>query len=148
MNHVSALCLLALAACATPPKPASFPQAQSIIDQAAAKHPDVVRLTLHASAGGESRSRVVASNVPAKLDDWSDPEDTEAIRTGKTTTLKEGRNLDYTAPVMDASGRAIAAIGVTVGGADKMSEAQQLAKAKAVAAEVSSAILAAGKPLW
>ncbi len=146
MKLLAALSLLALAACATTREPAtSFAQAQSLVEEVAAKHPELVRLTLHAVPNRQSQCRVIASNVPSKLDDLSDPEDVQAMRTKKPVTLQEGGNLDYTAPVVDSTGTAVAAVGVTVMGP---SQSAMLASAKAIAAELSAAVLAADAPLW
>lgn len=146
MKILASLLVAGLAACASHgPGRASYPEAQRIVDGVAARHADAVRLTIHAVPHDTSKSRVIASNVAAKLDDWSDPEDVRAMQTKQPVTLSEGQLLDYTAPVVDASGKAIAAVGVTVKGA---SEAAKLATAKSIASELSSAILASGKPLW
>lgn len=146
MKKLVSILVLGLSACSsTGPGPAAYPEAQRIVEKLAAQHADVVRLTIHAVPTHGDKSRVIASNVADKLDDWSDPEDIQAMETRKSVTLKEGSNLDYTVPVVDASGKAIAAIGVTVKGAD---EATMQASAKKIAGELSAAILAAGKPLW
>lgn len=146
MKYLASLLLLGLAACASrEPGRASYPEAQRIVDSVASRHSDLVRLTIHAVPHDSSRSRVVASNVAAKLDDWSDPEDLRAMETKQPVTLDEGQLLDYTAPVVDASGQAIAAVGVTVKGAN---EASKLATAKGIADELSAAILSSAKPLW
>jgi len=146
MKKLVSILILGLASCSsTGPGPASYPEAQRIVEKVVAQHADVVRLTIHAVPARGDRSRVIASNVADKLDDWSDPEDIQAMETKKSVTLKEGGNLDYTLPVIDASGKAIAAVGVTVKGTD---EAAMQASAKKVAGELSAAILAAGKPLW
>jgi len=133
-----------LAACESGPGPAEFPAAQEIVDQTASRHPDLVRLSIHAVPSGEARTRVVASNLPEKLDDWSDPEDLEAIEKKTAVWLEEGENIDYTVPVVDSSGEAIAAVGVTVAGQG----AEQRQLAERIAADVSSAILASSKKLW
>lgn len=146
MKFLAPLVFLGLAACAShEPGHASYPEAQRIVESVASRHADAVRVTIHAVPHDMSKSRVVASNVAAKLDDWSDPEDLRAMETKQPVTLNEGQFLDYTAPVVDASGKAIAAVGVTVKGAN---EAVKLATAKRIAGELSSAILASGKPLW
>lgn len=145
MKKIASLLLLCLAACATNHVRASYPDAQRIVEQLASRHADVVRLTIHAVPRGESRSRIIASNVAAKIGAWSDPEDTQAMETKQPVILEEGQRIDYTAPVLDASGTAIAAIGVLVDGTDP---GAMLSSASQVARELSAAILAADKPLW
>jgi hypothetical protein len=137
--------LLAFAGCASGPEPATFPAAQAIVDQVTARHQDIVRLSIHAVPPGTEKSRVVASNVKDKLDDWSDPEDIKAMETKQPVTMDEGKDLDYTAPVIDSSGKAIGAVGVTVKGTDR---AKMLSSAQAIAREVSTAILSAPSRPW
>jgi len=146
MKILASILLLGLAACSTSGvRHANYPEAQSIVEGVAARHSDIVRLTIHAVPSRGKSSRVIASNVAAKLDDGSDPEDIQAMETKQPVTLMEGDHLDYTAPVIDESGKAIAAVGVTVKGG---SEAEMRTSAESIARELSSALVAAGKPLW
>jgi len=146
MKILTALLLLGATACASPVSRSSLhPEAQRIVADVAARHADVVRLTIHAVPRQETRSRVIASNLAAKIGAWSDPEDLEAMRTRRAVTKEEGALLDHTAPVIDSSGVAIAAVGVTVRGSDR---AAMLASAEHVAHELATAILAASRPLW
>jgi hypothetical protein len=140
MRIQAVLALLCLVAC-SPAGPAekSFPAVDKIVTDTAAAHGDaVVRLTVHAQLEGEAKARVLASTSPEKRNRWSDDEDQEALDSGQPVTLEEGRNLDYTAPVLE-SGKAIAVVGVTVKGADR---AAMEASAKAIADEMAKAILA------
>lgn len=146
MKLLASMLLIGLAACSSAGSSKShYPEAQAIVDRVSARHPDLVRLTVHAVPSDQKESRVIASNVPAKLYDMSDPEDLQAMSTKQSVTLKEGDRLDHTVPVVDASGRAIAAVGVTVQGS---SEASMRKIAEEIARETTSAILAAKKPLW
>lgn len=146
MKILVSILFLGLAACSTPGKEhAKYPEAQRIVEDVASRHSEIVRLTVHAVPSQAKSSRVIASNLSTKLDDASDPEDIKAMETKQSVTLKEGDHLDYTAPVIDASGKAIAAVGVTVKGAN---EAAMRTSAETIARELSSALLAAGKPLW
>ncbi len=146
MKLLAALLVLGAVSCSSPaPKASAHPEAQRIVDHVVSQHPDIVRLTIHAVPHGESRSRIVASNVAAKLGAWSDPEDARAMATKEPVTLEEGGNLDYTAPVIDGSGKAIAAVGVTVKGTNKT---DMLTSAMMIAGEMSASILEAHEPLW
>ncbi|TAJ18228.1 MAG: hypothetical protein EPO68_08230 [Planctomycetota bacterium] len=141
----SLLGLLALLACRAAPAAAQrHERAQSIVDAISARHPELARLTLHATPTGATGSRILASNWPNKIGKPSDPEDLEVLRTGVPIELAEGAHLDLTSPVLDASGRAIAAIGVTVSGFDAPARQHS---ARAIAAEFSAAIVAS-LPLW
>lgn len=154
MKALTTLLLLGLACCAGPaPKRTSEPRAlspvgQEIVQQVAAKHSGVARLTLHAIPTGTAKARVVASTSPAKLGSWSDPEDLQVMATKTPVALMEGANLDYTAPIVDGSGNAIATVGVTLAGGTSAGKEAETARAREIAAEVGAAVLAAGKPLW
>lgn len=146
MKFPAILALVGLSACAaTSPGHAHFPRAQTLLEQSAARHPELVRLTLHAIPRGQTQSRVIASTVPSKLDDWSDPEDLEVLKTHQPIVLWEGANLDYTAPILDARGQAIATTGVTVSGTSRPA---QLALARQIAGEIAAVVLASTEPLW
>jgi len=146
MKRLAVLMMAGLAACAaTPPPPRTFPAAQAIVEGIAARHGDLVRLTIHAVPTGGTRSRVIASSSAAKLDHWSDPEDLRALETGEPSDMMEGANLDYTEAVVDNSGNVIAAIGVTVSGEGKPA---MLESAKRIATETSAAIAQAPGKLW
>lgn len=133
--------------CASDEAAPSYAEAQSIVDGIVAKHPEVVRLTIHAVPSGKMESQVIASNIAAKLGKKSDPEDISAMATGETVVLKEGVNLDVTIAIKNAAGKAIAATGVTINpGADGDDAAKK--KAMAVADEVAAAINASPKALW
>lgn len=143
----TAIVLLSTACGTASSKPAHaqrYERAQSIVDAISARHPELVRLTLHATPTGKTGSRIIASSWPNKLGKPSDPEDLEVLRTRAPVELAEGAHLDYTAPVIDADGRAIAAIGVTVSGFDAPARLQS---ARAIAAEFAAAIVAS-QPLW
>lgn len=123
--------------------------AQGIIDGIVAKNPDVVRLTIHAIPTGGAESKIIACNLADRIGRASDPEDLNAMKTGNAVVLKEGENIDYTAPIRDAAGKPIAATGITlVGPKAGESEADRVAKAESLAKEIQAAVQAAGKTLW
>jgi hypothetical protein len=151
-STVIALAVLALGAVSCqsqPPAPKSdFPAAQALIDATVAEHTDLVRLTIHAVPTGQTQSRIIACNLAEKIGKASDPEDLEAMETGKTVILKEGDNLDVTAPILDKRGKAVAAAGITLRIPGGAAEDEVVEEAKAIAAELTSAIQAAPVPLW
>ena len=144
MRLIATLGILLLAACSSGPSPMAFDEAQGMVDEVATRHSDLVRLTIHAVPTGQKRSRVIASNVASKLDQWSDPEDLEAMQTGEPVTLMEGDDLDYTVPVMQ-NGKAVAAVGVTVKGSDKEA---MLASAQCIARELIGQITSGMRLPW
>jgi len=125
-----------------------FSKAQGLVDNIVSKHPDLVRLTIHAVPAGEEGSRIIACNIKEKIGKLSDPEDLEAMKTGRTVTLKEGDNLDVTAPIRDEAGMPIAATGITLRFEKRESENEVIEKAKSIAEELTKAIQNAEKPLW
>ena len=122
--------------------------AQKIVDEALKRHPEVVRLTIHAVPQGESQMRGVASNSAAKLGKPSDPEDLRTLQTGAEVVLQEGDHIDVTLPLTDANGTRIATAGVTLANPKGRTRDELVADARAIAAELGAAIRAAPKPLW
>jgi len=125
-----------------------FDEAQLLVDRTVAKHRDIVRLTIHAIPTGGRESRIIACNIREKIGQRSDPEDLAAMESGKIIVLREGTNLDVTAPLVDGSGKPIAATGITLRFPVTAKEPEVVAKAKAIADELSTSIQQANRPLW
>ncbi len=145
------VCLLALVLCSCQGGTGGeggHPEAQAIVDRIVAANSDLVRLTIHAVPTGQAESRIIASNLPEKIGRPSDPEDIDAMKTGETVVLREGEDLDVTAPVRDEEGRPIAATGITLKVPEDATEDQVVAAAKQIAAELTEAVRNAPKPLW
>lgn len=119
--------------------------AQQVVERIASEHPNVVRLTVHATPAGQSQLRAVASTSDAKRGQPSDPEDVRALETGQQVVLQEGDDLDVTLPMGSGQQRWVA--GVTLRGAGR-SRDQLIADARAIAGEIDAAIAAAKQPLW
>ncbi|MBE3070216.1 MAG: hypothetical protein IMZ66_08255 [Planctomycetes bacterium] len=135
----------------SPPSPSAksdFPAAQALVDAAVAAHTDLVRLTIHAVPAGETQSRIIACNLAEKIGKPSAPEDLDAMKTGTMIVLKEGANLDVTAPIFDKRGRAIAAAGITLRIPGGATEEEMVEEAKTIAAALTTAIENAAAPLW
>jgi len=152
MRTRTAVVLIALLAASCQPQPpapkSDFPAAQGLVDATVAQHTDLVRLTIHAVPTGQAQSRIIACNLAEKIGKASDPEDLEAMNTGKMTVLKEGDNLDVTAPILDTGGKAIAAAGITLRIPIGATEDEVLEEAKAIAAALTTAVQNAAAPLW
>jgi len=137
---------------APPPSPktasakSDFPAVQALVDATVAQHTDVVRLTVHAVPAGETESRIIACNLPEKIGKPSDPEDLEAMKTGKMTVQKEGANLDVTAPILDKQGRPVAAAGITLRMPGGATEEEMVEEAKTIAAALTTVIQSAAGP--
>ena len=118
------------------------------MDRVVSKHPDLVRLTIHAAPTGEEGSRIIACNIKEKIGTPSDPEDLEVLKTNKIVVLKEGDNLDVTAPIPDKTGNIIAATGITLRFRKGKTENQVIEEAKSIARELSIAIQNSDTPPW
>jgi iron complex outermembrane receptor protein len=125
-----------------------FGKAQELVDGLVAKHPGLVRLTIHAVPTGKEGSRIIACNIQEKIGKPSDPEDLEVMKANQIVVLKEGDNLDVTAPIRDKAGNAIAATGITLRFGQGETEDQVVQRAKAIAEELTTAIHNADKPFW
>jgi hypothetical protein len=146
MRSVPLLFVTMLAACASMKAP--YPAAQDIVDGVAAKHPDLVRLTLHAVPADKTECTQVASTAKKRRGKPSDPEDLEAMKTGKHIVLDEPGAIDVTVPILRSRGKATAVTGVTLRAEEGADRAALVSKAHAIAEEVASAVRAAGKPVW
>jgi len=110
----AALVALLLCSCAGESANNRFSEAQRLVEQIVAKHPKLVRLTIHAVPTGETENRIIACNVGGKIGQISDPEDLRVMDTGQAVVLREGDNLDVTMPIPDDTGRVVAAAGITL----------------------------------
>lgn len=122
--------------------------AQALVEKITAKYPQIVRLTIHAIPSGESKSRIIACNISEKIGKLSDPEDLEAMAQNKSIVLREGDNLDVTAPICNREGAPMAATGITLRFQEGESEKELTEKALSIAKELTGEIQSAGKPLW
>src|SRR5713226_9317945 len=114
--------------------------AQRLVDELAKKHPELVRIGLHATPAGSSENIIVASNVAAKLGQKSDPEDLRAMETGRPVVLREGENFDVTLPLHDATGKVIGAIGLTLRPDVGEQERDATRRARAIASELENQV--------
>lgn len=126
------LSLFLFGACSS--TPASDSAAQAVVDSIAAKHENVLRLTIHAIPDGEADYKFIASTLASKLGLPSDPEDLEAIETGQVVVLEEPGGIDVTVPIRIRDGKATAATGVTLEAS--MGREAAVAAANAIAAEI------------
>lgn len=148
MRFAPFLVMILVAACASTKGKGPYPAAQEVVDRVAAMHPDLVRLTLHAVPEGKTQCTQLASTMPKRRGKPSDPEDMEALRTGKQIVLDEPGAIDVTVPILLKGGKPTAIAGVTLraeAGADRNA---LLRKARAIAEKLAAEIRAEGKPLW
>ncbi len=147
MRFIPILCVAMVAACASLKTKAPYPAAQDIVDGVAAKHPELVRLTLHAVPEGKECTQV-ASTAKGRRGKPSDPEDLKAMKTGQQVVLDEEGAVDVTVPILRVNGKATAVAGVTLSLAEGANKAVLIGKARGIAEELAAAGRAAGKPVW
>jgi iron complex outermembrane receptor protein len=91
-------------------KPAPF--AQKLVDEALAKHPEVILLAVHAQPPNH-KNLIVASNF-GRIGKIGDEDDLRCIRTGKSNLeiSATGNHFEDELILLDASGKTIGALGV------------------------------------
>ncbi|MBN2491422.1 MAG: hypothetical protein JXQ29_11295 [Planctomycetes bacterium] len=147
--RVSLLVIAALlAACASTGGDVPYPAVQQIIDRIAAEHPDLVRLTLHAVPLGKTQCTQLASTMAERRGKPSDPEDREAMRTGKEVVLDEPGAIDVTVPILEVGGKPTAIAGVTLRAGETADRNAVIGQARKIAGDLAAAVKTAGKPLW
>ena len=146
MRWTSIVFVSMLAACASMKAP--YPEAQNVIDGVAAKHPDLVRLTLHAVPSDGTECTQLASTVKKRRGKPSDPEDLQAMKTGREVVLEEEGALDVTVPIRMQMGKATAVVGVTLPFQEGDNRNAVMARARGIAREVETALRDTGKPAW
>jgi hypothetical protein len=146
MRITSLLFIAVLGACASTKAP--YPAAQDIVANVAAKHSNLVRLTLHAVPAGKTECTQVASTEPKRNGRPSDPEDLKAMKTGQQVVLEESGAIDVTVPILVEGGNATAVAGVTLRMAEGGDREALVSEARKIAEELAAAVRAAGKPVW
>jgi iron complex outermembrane receptor protein len=88
------------------------PYAQQLVEQALAKHPEVILLAVHATPPGH-KNLIVASNF-GRIGKIGDEDDMRCIRTGKSNleVNSTGKHFEDELILQDASGKTIGALGV------------------------------------
>jgi hypothetical protein len=102
-------------------KPAPF--AQHLVDEALAKHPEVILMAIHAAPPGH-KNVIVASNF-GRIGKIGDEDDMRCIRTGKSNleVNETGKHFEDELVLRDKAGNTIGALAVVVNykpGDDKM----------------------------
>lgn len=145
---IALICLVLVACQSAPGDNQGYADAQDLVDRIARETPNVVRLTIHAVPKGETKSIYIASTATERVGQPSDPEDIEALKTGRTIVKKEGGHVDVTVPIPGAPGKIFAVVGVTLANPEGASEQALRNQATAIAQKIRKAIAGAEKPLW
>src|ERR1700730_4738439 len=87
--------------------------AQQLVDQAVAKHPEVLVLAMHVTPPNDSENVIIASNI-GRIGKKADQDDLRVIKTGKPNLAlnKSGDRFEVELPLQDANARMIGALGV------------------------------------
>lgn len=109
---VSALTVLFAAACHSAPK-APCADTQAIVTAVAKEHPEVVRLSVHATPPGGTSPVAIASTAAEKLGKPSDVEDVNAMNKGTTVVIENTNELDVTVPICPVGSKFTATAGIT-----------------------------------
>lgn len=127
---------------------ADFSDAQKVLDGVASQHTNLKRLTLHAVPEGGDECSQIASTMASRRGKPSDPEDLEALRTGKKVVLDEEGAIDVTVPILMKEGKPTTVAGVTLALEEGADRDKLIGEARAIAQELAKGISSAGKPLW
>ena len=87
--------------------------AQKMVDDALAKHPDVIILALHVTPPNNTENVIIASNI-GRIGKKADEDDMRVILTGKPNleVNKTGNHFEVELPLQDKSGKTIGAAGI------------------------------------
>lgn len=127
---------------------ADFSDAQEVLDGVASRHESLERLTLHAVPAGKTACTQIASTMASRRGKSSDPEDLDALKTGKEVVLDEEGAIDVTVAILVKDGKPAAVAGVTLALEEDGDRDTLVAEARAIAKELEQEIESAGKPLW
>jgi hypothetical protein len=86
------------------------PFAQKLVDEALAKHPEILLIAIHATPPGH-KNVIVASNF-GRIGKIGDEDDMRCIHTGKSNLEVNGPHFEDELILQDASGKTIGALGV------------------------------------
>jgi hypothetical protein len=86
------------------------PFAQKLVDEALAKHPEILLIAIHATPPGH-KNLIVASNF-GRIGKIGDEDDMRCITTGKSNLEVNGPHFEDELILQDASGKTIGALGV------------------------------------
>lgn len=86
------------------------PFAQKLVDEALAKHPEILLIAIHATPPGH-KNLIVASNF-GRIGKIGDEDDMRCIRTGVSNLEENGPHFEDELILQDALGKTIGALGV------------------------------------
>jgi hypothetical protein len=120
MKNSKKYAMLALAVLAALPMPGAAQVqetgkifAQRLVDDALAKHREVIILAMHVTPPGKTENVIIASNI-GRIGKKADEDDLRVINTGKPNleVNKQGNHFEVELVIQDQSGKTIGAMGV------------------------------------
>lgn len=87
--------------------------AQRLLDEALAKHKEVVIMAMHVTPPGKTENAIIASNI-GRIGKKADEDDMRVIETGKPNleVNKKGDHFEVELVMQDQSGKTIGAVGI------------------------------------
>jgi hypothetical protein len=87
--------------------------AQKLVDEALAKHKEVIILAMHVTPPGQTENVIIASNI-GRIGKKADEDDLRVIKTGRPNleVNKKGDHFEVELPILDRAGKTIGAMGV------------------------------------
>src|SRR5215470_10093685 len=87
--------------------------AQKLVDEALAKHKEVIILAMHVTPPGKTDNVIIASNI-GRIGKKADEDDLRVINTGKPNleVNKKGDHFEVELVLQDRSGKTIGAVGI------------------------------------
>jgi hypothetical protein len=109
----SAIVLVLSAAGSAAAQAAPAPYAQKLVDEALAKHPEVVIIAMHVAPPHKTDYVIIASNI-GRIGKKADEDDMRVIETGKSNLEinKAGNHFEVELVLQDQSGKTIGAAGI------------------------------------
>src|SRR5262249_45556097 len=87
-------------------------QAQNLVDQTVKKHSEISSLEIAAAPEGQEQCETIAATEAKDLGEKCDDDEAAALKTLEPVVEQEPDGFDVTAPLHDASGKLIGALGI------------------------------------
>jgi hypothetical protein len=87
-------------------------QAQNLVDLTAQKHSEITSLEISAAPEGQEQCSTIAATQAKDLGEKCDEDEAAALKTMEPVVEKEPDGFDVTAPLHDANGKLVGALGI------------------------------------
>lgn len=133
-----AICAMAVGSAAKQNRAAAKTLAQTLVEEARAKHSEVTEIGI--SARSTRGCRTIASTDPGDVGGKCEEGDSRPMRTGKPFAEKERDGFDISLPLHDASGKMIGAVAMEFKLTPGQTSRQVLGQAREIAGEIEKQI--------